>query len=127
RPGALHPERCRADLRRDHHRLPVRAPRCPAPIWVMPDLATFGKAIANGFSVSALVGRRDLMEQGGLRHDKERVFLLSTTHGGETHQIAAALATLRELEHNDVATHVWNVGAKLVAGSEGLVRELGMA
>jgi len=93
---------------------------------VMPDLATFGKAMANGFSVSALVGRRDLMEQGGLRHDKERVFLLSTTHGGETHQIAAALATLRELEDNDVATHVWNVGAKLVAGFEDLVREIGL-
>jgi glutamate-1-semialdehyde 2,1-aminomutase len=91
---------------------------------VTPDLATFGKALANGFSVSALVGRRDLMEQGGLRHKGARVFLLSTTHGGETHQIAAALATLRELEDNDVATHLWNVGRKLVTGFEELVHEL---
>src|SRR6266481_1603435 len=60
-----------------------------------PDLSTFGKAIANGFSVAALVGRRDLMELGGLHHDKERVFLLSTTHGAETHGLAAAIETMR--------------------------------
>src|SRR5262249_936668 len=47
---------------------------------VVPDLSAFGKAIANGFSVSALVGKRELMELGGIRHEKERVFLLSTTH-----------------------------------------------
>ena len=35
---------------------------------IVPDLSTFGKALANGFSLSALVGRRDIMELGGLRH-----------------------------------------------------------
>ena len=49
---------------------------------VQPDLSAFGKALANGFSASALVGRREIMELGGLRHRSERVFLLSTTHGG---------------------------------------------
>src|SRR5690606_41657858 len=44
---------------------------------VTPDLSTFGKGIGNGFSVAALVGRRELMERGGLRTDQERVFLLS--------------------------------------------------
>jgi glutamate-1-semialdehyde 2,1-aminomutase len=47
---------------------------------VTPDLATFGKALANGFALSALAGRRELMELGGSRHAHERVFLLSTTH-----------------------------------------------
>ena len=56
---------------------------------VTPDLSTFGKAMANGFALSALVGSRTLMERGGLRHDAERVFLLSTTHGAETHALAA--------------------------------------
>ena len=60
-----------------------------------PDLSTFGKAMANGFSVSALVGRREIMERGGLHHDGERVFLLSTTHGAETHALAAALETMK--------------------------------
>ncbi|BFO16099.1 hypothetical protein SHKM778_24870 [Streptomyces sp. KM77-8] len=59
---------------------------------VVPDLSTFGKALGNGFAVSALAGRRDLMERGGLRHPGDRVFLLSTTHGAETHALAAAMA-----------------------------------
>ncbi|GAA4964657.1 hypothetical protein GCM10023238_35330 [Streptomyces heliomycini] len=42
--------------------------------------------------LSALAGRRELLERGGLRHSGERVFLLSTTHGAETHSLAAAMA-----------------------------------
>ncbi len=61
---------------------------------VTPDLSTFGKAIGNGFSLSALAGRREIMELGGLDHDRERVFLLSTTHGAETPALAAAIATM---------------------------------
>ena len=37
---------------------------------VTPDLSTFGKALGNGFAVSALAGRRDLMERGGIRHEQ---------------------------------------------------------
>ena len=62
---------------------------------VVPDLSTFGKGIANGFALSALVGRRELMERGGLEHDEARVFLLSTTHGAERVGLAAGLATWR--------------------------------
>ena len=63
-----------------------------------PDLSTWGKALANGFSVSALAGKREFMRLGDLDHyDKPRVFLLSTTHGGETHALAAAIATMRRL------------------------------
>ena len=58
---------------------------------ITPDLSTFGKAIGNGFSVSALVGKKELMGLGGLDHDKERVFLMSGTHGAENHGLAAAL------------------------------------
>ncbi len=83
---------------------------------VTPDLATFGKALGNGFAVSALVGRADVMELGGLLHDRERVFLLSTTHGGETHSLAAALATLAELERHDVVTHIGSIGQRLMTG-----------
>ena len=49
-----------------------------------PDLSTFGKAMANGFSVAAVAGKRDIMELGGIdKIGKERVFLLSTTHGAD--------------------------------------------
>jgi glutamate-1-semialdehyde 2,1-aminomutase len=83
-----------------------------------PDLSTFGKAIANGFSVAALVGRRDLMELGGLHHDKGRVFLLSTTHGAETHALAAAMETMRVYRNSGVIEHLYSRGERLRRGIE---------
>ena len=83
---------------------------------IVPDLSTFGKALANGFSVSALVGRRDLMELGGLTHDKERVFLLSTTHGAETHSLAAAIATMQVYKSEPVIETLFRQGERLRRG-----------
>jgi len=83
---------------------------------VTPDLATFGKAMANGFSVSALCGRRDIMRLGGFDHDRERVFVLSTTHGAETHQLAAAIATMRFYEDHPVVETLHARGARLREG-----------
>lgn len=85
---------------------------------IQPDLSTFGKAIGNGFSVSALVGRRDLMEMGGLYHDKQRVFLMSTTHGAEVPALAAALATMRFYESHPVIEQLHRQGEKLQHGIE---------
>ena len=62
---------------------------------VVPHLSTFGKAMGNGFAISALAGKREIMRLGGLDHDQQRVFLLSTTHGAETHALAAAHETIR--------------------------------
>ncbi len=78
-----------------------------------PDLSTFGKALANGFSVSALAGRRDLMEAGGLDTDKDRLFLLSATHGAETHALAAAIEAMRIARDEDVAGQLMRQGARL--------------
>ncbi len=106
----------RFDLRGAHHR------------WgVYPDLACFGKAIGNGFSVSVLAGKRDLMELGGLKHDKQRVFLLSQTHSSETVGLAACRATLDECQRLDVTSHLWSLGAKLVAGTRALAAAAGVA
>jgi glutamate-1-semialdehyde 2,1-aminomutase len=93
---------------------------------VVPDLSAFGKAMANGFSLAALCGRRELMELGGLRHDKERVFLLSTTHGAETHALAAAIATMRVYRREDVVGALHRQGARLRAGVARAARELGL-
>lgn len=65
-----------------------------------PDLTTWGKGVANGYSVCMLAGKREIMELGGLEHDKERVFLISTTHGAETHALAGAIETLRYTREN---------------------------
>ncbi|MFJ6103124.1 glutamate-1-semialdehyde 2,1-aminomutase [Streptomyces sp. NPDC092359] len=83
---------------------------------VVPDLSTFGKALGNGFAVSALAGRRELMERGGLRHSGERVFLLSTTHGAETHSLAAAMAVLTTYAEEGITARLHALGERLAAG-----------
>lgn len=93
---------------------------------IEPDLSTFGKGMANGFSVSALVGKRDIMERGGIRTAEERVFLLSTTHGGETHCLAAALATMRVFREHGVVEVLHQQGERLRAGVEEAIRHRGL-
>lgn len=82
---------------------------------VKPDLATFGKAIANGFSVAALVGKGELMSLGGINSiGMERTFLLSSTHGSEMSSLAALRATIKIYEQEDVISRLGQVGSKLV-------------
>ncbi len=88
---------------------------------VEPDLSTFGKGMANGFSVSALLGKRELMELGGLEHDQERVFLLSYTHGAETHALAAALETMAVYQEEDVIGHLDRQGRRLIDGLQAMI------
>ncbi|NLE61483.1 MAG: glutamate-1-semialdehyde 2,1-aminomutase, partial [Planctomycetes bacterium] len=80
---------------------------------VTPDLSCFGKGMANGFSLSALAGRRELMRLGGLDHEKPRVFLLSTTHGAETHALAAGIATMRTFQREPVVETLHRQGDRL--------------
>ena len=93
---------------------------------VTPDLCSFGKGLANGFSVSALAGRRDIMRLGGSDHDRDRVFLLSTTHGAEAHQLAAAIATMRFYRDNPVVETLYARGAQLRAGFEAAIATNGL-
>ncbi len=83
---------------------------------VQPDLSTFGKAMGNGFAIAALVGRREVMERGGLHHDDERVFLLSTTHGAETHALAAACEVMRIYEAEGICERLVERGERLATG-----------
>ncbi|MFM9442227.1 glutamate-1-semialdehyde 2,1-aminomutase [Streptomyces acidiscabies] len=83
---------------------------------VVPHLSTFGKALGNGFAVAALAGRRELMELGGLRHSGDRVFLLSTTHGAETHALAAAMAVQTVYVEEGITARLHALGERLAAG-----------
>ena len=94
---------------------------------VTPDLSTFGKALANGYAVSALAGRADLMDLGGLTTDQPRVFLLSSTHGAETHALAAAIATMRIGKDENVAGQLMQQGARLRRGVEQVAEAAGLA
>ncbi len=90
---------------------------------IIPDLSTFGKALGNGFSIAALVGKRDIMRLGGMHHDKERVFLVSTTHGAEGHSLAAAMETMRTYRNEPVIETLWKQGEKLAAGINAAVKK----
>jgi len=93
---------------------------------VVPDLSTFGKAIANGFALAALAGKREIMERGGLGHSAERVFLLSTTHGAETHSLAAGIATMQVYQDEPVIETLYRRGERLKQGVEEVARGHGV-
>ena len=93
---------------------------------IEPDLSTFGKAMGNGFAVSALAGKKELMELGGLHHEKERVFLLSTTHGAENHSLAAAIRTMQIYREEKVIERLYRQGERLQAGINGAVKSHGL-
>lgn len=86
---------------------------------VVPDLACFGKGMANGYPLSAVVGRRDVMELF------DEVFF-SFTFGGETLSLAAAIATIHEMQQTDVIPHLWGQGRKLKDGYNTLARNFGV-
>ncbi|HEY9857803.1 MAG TPA: aminotransferase class III-fold pyridoxal phosphate-dependent enzyme [Stenomitos sp.] len=83
---------------------------------VTPDLATFGKGIANGYPVSAVTGRADIMKL------MEDVFF-SFTFGGEALSLAAALATMTKLQKEPVIPHLCRQGDKILAGAERLIEK----
>lgn len=95
---------------------------------IEPDLCTFGKAMANGFAVAALCGRKAIMEFGGiLQEGKERVFLTSTTHGAEMSALGAFIKTVEIIKRENVIEHFWNYGQKLIDGLNSIARDLGIS
>lgn len=85
---------------------------------VTPDLATFGKGLANGYPVSALAGRADIMQL------MEEVFF-SFTFGGETLSLAAALATMQKLEREPVTNTLYTQGRKIISGLQARIASAG--
>ena len=95
---------------------------------VEPDLSTFGKAIANGFSLAALAGKREIMELAGIdKPGSERTFLLSSTHGAEMSSLAAFMATAEICETENVSGHLWNYGNKLKQMINSSAKSYGLA
>ncbi len=81
---------------------------------VTPDLSTFGKGMANGFSLAAVVGKREIMELGSTKKSgAERVFLLSSTHGAEMSSLGAFIKTVEILRRDKVIEHLWRYGNEL--------------
>ena len=80
---------------------------------VTPDLAILGKGLSNGFPLSALVGRRFLMEQ----FEDENCFM-SGSYATEKASFRAALKALEILERGEAIRHIWETGEMLKKGIE---------
>jgi glutamate-1-semialdehyde 2,1-aminomutase len=93
---------------------------------VEPDLSAWGKPLGNGHAISALAGKRELMQLGGWRHDQERVFLLSNTHGAEAHALAAMLEVLRIYDEEPIIATMERQGTRLREGIEPLITKHGL-
>lgn len=94
---------------------------------VQPDLVTFGKAMANGFSVAALAGKKEIMNLGGIKElGQERVFLMSSTHGAEMSCLGAFVASLKIYQRDDAIPHFWNYGNKLKSGMNTIANDYGI-
>lgn len=78
---------------------------------VIPDLSTFGKGIANGFPLSAVVGKREIMME------MEQIFF-SGTFGGELLSLAAAKVVLAKHLKNEIAPRLIEIGDELNGGIE---------
>ena len=90
-----------------------------------PDLATWGKGIANGFSFCALTGKKEIMDLGGISNKGEKkVFLISTTHGGETHAIRAGLKTIEEFKNKNVIKHNHKIGNLIIDKTQEIINRM---
>ena len=95
---------------------------------VTPDLTTFGKAMANGYSVACVGGRRDIMELGSIDiPGQERTFLMSSTHGAEMSSLGAFVKTTEFIKEHNVIEHCWDYGDKLRTGVAGIADDLGIS
>lgn len=77
---------------------------------VTPDLVAFGKGMGNGYPISAVAGRKDLLEQ------IEQGVFVSTTFGGDSIAMAASLATLNILEQPGYYEHIFKIGTMIREG-----------
>jgi len=74
---------------------------------IIPDIATFGKGVSNGFPLSVIAGKKEIMSL------MEEVFF-SFTYGGETLSLAASLATLNKLQEKNVIANLINKGEFII-------------
>jgi glutamate-1-semialdehyde 2,1-aminomutase len=87
---------------------------------VTPDLACFGKSMANGMPISAIVGRREIMR------GMEDIFF-SGTFGGEALSLAAAIATINKLQETDGIPRMHRLGERLAAAITSILDDCGLS
>lgn len=83
---------------------------------VTPDLSTFGKGMGNGYPISAVVGRKELMMV------MEDIFF-SSTFGGETLSLAASKAVLTKVVEHHVPECLNEIGQRLIRGAKAHIQQ----
>jgi len=86
---------------------------------VTPDISVFSKAMGNGYGIAAVVGKAEIMDEVA------GVWVAATFHG-EVSMVAAALATISEMEEKDGIAHLWQQGNKLLDGYKEMTGRLGI-
>lgn len=84
---------------------------------VVPDMAAFGKGMANGYPISAVAGRKEILQQ------IEHGVFVSTTFGGDSISMAAALATIKILEQPGFYEHITKIGTMQRDGIAELIKK----
>ncbi|GAB4300867.1 MAG: aminotransferase class III-fold pyridoxal phosphate-dependent enzyme [Myxococcota bacterium] len=87
---------------------------------VTPDLATFGKAMANGYPISAVAGRKEVM----MAMENKHVFISSTFFPNSLEQVAA-LKTIEILERDKILDEIWRKGERFLAGVKEAIERTG--
>lgn len=88
---------------------------------VTPDLAVFGKALANGMPLSAYLGSKAVMDACN-----RKGVVISSTFGGETLSLAAAKAVIETYRTHGVIEHLWRQGQTVWSGVDRLFRDTGL-
>ena len=84
---------------------------------VIPDLATFSKAISNGYAISVLTGQRDIMAALSQTY-------VSSTFYTNSIAMAAAVATINKLRRQQIIPHLWRIGQDLLDGLNRLAQDV---
>jgi len=88
-------------------------------VGVTPDMTTVSKAMANGFTLSAVLGKKEIMETATQTH-------ISATFNGEFISLVAAFTTIQELEDRQGTKHIWRMGEKLLKGLNDVINDAGV-
>ena len=91
---------------------------------VLPDLTCMGKALGNGYPVAAVLGRAEHMERFNTTRTGDVTFAGTTNGGGVA--MAAAAATLEELESGELHEHVFALGERMRTGLRAVAEEAGV-
>lgn len=93
-------------------------------LGINPDLTTFGKAMANGFPIAAIAGKKAILSEFATMPGGSVFF--AGTYNGHAATTAATLATIEVLETEPVHDHIFRLGEKMRQGLRGIIARLGV-